>query len=55
MGFADSFSQYVCFMFFTVWVGLLLAMKLFRTVDDDGAIKKKAQSGLIGFFTRMLK
>jgi hypothetical protein len=42
MGFADSFGQYLCFMFVTGWVFWLIAIKLFKTVDDSGEIRKTA-------------
>ncbi len=55
MGFADSFGQYLWFMFITVWLFVLLAIKLLRTVDDDGEIKKTANNGLAAWIEQLFK
>jgi hypothetical protein len=55
MGFADSFGQYLCFMLITVWLFVLMAVKLLRVVDDDGEIKKTANNGLAAWIERMFK
>jgi hypothetical protein len=55
MGFADSFSQYLFFAFITVWLFVLLAIKLVRTVDDDGEIKKSANNGLAAWIEQRFK
>jgi hypothetical protein len=55
MGFADSFGQHLCFMFITVWLFVLLAVKLLRVVDDDGAVKKAANNGFAGWIDHLFK
>jgi hypothetical protein len=55
MGFADSFSQHLCFLFLTFWLVVLLAIKLLRTVDDDGEIKKTANNGLAAWIEQRFK
>jgi hypothetical protein len=55
MGFADSFGQYIAFMFVTGWVFWLIAIKLFKTVDDDGEVRKTANEKFAEWLGRMFK
>jgi len=48
MLFGASFSDHVMWTFFAVWVLLLIAFKLFKTVDDDGTVTKAAEEGFAG-------
>jgi hypothetical protein len=42
MGFADSFGQYLCFAFITVWMFLVLGIRLLKTIDETGEGRKTA-------------
>jgi hypothetical protein len=55
MGFADSFGQHLCFMFVTAWVFLLIAIKLFKTVDDSGEVRKTANERFAEWLTKLFQ
>jgi hypothetical protein len=55
MGFADSFDQYLVFMFIAAWVGLLIVMRLVKTVDDKGEGRKAANDWFVEWLRRRFK
>jgi hypothetical protein len=55
VGFDSSIGGYFCSLLIVAWLFVLLAAKLFTTIDDDGEIKTKANEGLAAWIRRWLK
>ena len=52
---ADSFGGYLCQLVVVGAVLLFVAVKLLRTIDDDGSVKKTAKGGFAACIERLFK
>lgn len=55
MLFAVSLGDHILLTLLAAWALLLLAAKLFKTVDADGEVAKAAENGFADWLKRLFK
>ena len=55
MNLAESFGGFLCSMVVVVWLFTYMAIRLIRTIDDDGEVSKTANNGLAAWIEKMCK